>query len=247
MKRGLNIETTSMSLHLMAMAFMLCDHLWATVVPGNEWLTCVGRLAFPIFAFLAVEGYFHTHSLKQYVGRLAVFAVISEVPFNLIMASSPIYPFHQNVLWTLLIGILLIHLNEKAKGTGVLWKRILAGAGTVALGFVLGLVLMTDYHYAGIFTILVFYFFRGRSWWCRLGQLLLLAYINLEIIGGYTYPLTLFGGTFDFPQQGLALLALIPIWLYRGKQGPHSKVLQYTYYAFYPVHLLVLWLVFSAL
>lgn len=47
------------------MAFMLCDHLWATLLPAQEWMTCVGRIAFPIFAFMAVEGYFHTHNFKS--------------------------------------------------------------------------------------------------------------------------------------------------------------------------------------
>ena len=58
------METTSMSLHIIAMTCMLCDHLWGTIVPGNDWLTCVGRISFPIFAFLIVEGYFHTRNLK---------------------------------------------------------------------------------------------------------------------------------------------------------------------------------------
>ena len=58
---------TSMWLHIMAMAFMLCDHLWGTVVPGNNWLTVIGRLALPIFAFMIVEGYFHTKNLKRYI------------------------------------------------------------------------------------------------------------------------------------------------------------------------------------
>ena len=68
----LKFEVTSMLLHIMAMVFMLCDHLWGTIVPGNDWLTCIGRLAFPVFAFMIVEGYFHTKNLKKYVGRLYV-------------------------------------------------------------------------------------------------------------------------------------------------------------------------------
>lgn len=238
--RRLLPETTSFSLHLMAMLFMLCDHLWATVVPGNEWLTCVGRLAFPIFAFLIVEGYFHTRSLKRYAGRLLVFALLSEIPFNLVVGGGVFYPFHQNVLWTFLIGILLIHLNEKARGTGKLPVRIVTAAGTILLGSLLGLAAMTDYHFAGVLTVLVFYFLRGRSWPCLLGQALALAWINLEMIGGYSYELQLAGHTFYLVQQGFALLALIPIWLYRGKQGPHSRVWQYICYGFYPVHLLIL-------
>ena len=58
-------DISSFGLHLLAMGLMLCDHLWATVVPGNDWLTCIGRLAFPIFAFMTVEGYFHTKNLKK--------------------------------------------------------------------------------------------------------------------------------------------------------------------------------------
>ena len=237
------LETTSASLHIMAMIFMLCDHLWGTVVAGNDWLTCVGRLAFPIFAFLLVEGYFHTSNLKAYAKRLLLFALISEIPFNLAIGSRLFYPLHQNVLWSFLLSLWLIHRNEKARKTGKLWRRILTGLATTALGAVLGLLTFVDYYHAGVLTVLVFYFFRGKNWWNYLGQLLGLYWINAEILGGLVYEFPLFGQTVSFHQQSLALLALIPIWLYRGKRGHHSKAFQYLCYSFYPAHLLILGLV----
>ena len=243
MEHKFKIELTSMWLHIIAMLLMLCDHLWATVVPGNDWLTCVGRIAYPIFAFMIVEGYFYTGNLKKYVGRLLVCAILSEIPFNLVMGSRLFYPVHQNVLWTFLIGIFLIHLNEKAKKKGKIWLRILTGVGTVVLGFILGLVTFVDYNYAGVYMILVFYFFRGRKWWHFVGQLVLMWYINIEVLSGYSYEINLFGNTYFLVRQGFAVLALIPIWLYRGKQGYYNKYLKIVYYTFYPVHLLILGLI----
>ena len=234
------IETTSMSLHIMAMAFMLCDHLWGTIVPGNDWLTCIGRISFPIFAFLIVEGYFHTGSLKKYVCRILLFAILSEIPFNLAMGSRWFYPIHQNVLWSFLIALGLIHWNEKARAAGKIWMRILIVCVTVLLGYIVGLVTMVDFYHAGIMTVLVFYFFRQRKWWSYAGQAICLWYIYTEMLGGFSYELQLFGQTYFLVRQSFALLALIPIWLYRGKQGYHSKTLQMVYYMFYPLHLLIL-------
>ena len=241
MEKHFRLETTSMSLHVMAMCFMLCDHLWGTLVPGNDWLTCIGRLTFPIYAFLLVEGYFHTKNLKKYLGRLFLCAVLSEIPFDLVMGGTIFYPVHQNVLWTFLIAIVMIHWNEKAKGK--MWRQILVGIATILLGSFLGLATMADYYQAGVLTVLVFYFFRQRKWWSYVAQFFCLAYINLELLGGYLYQFQIFGHTVEFAYQGFALLALIPIWLYHGKQGPHNKVLQTVYYAFYPVHLLILRLI----
>lgn len=247
MKSKFSLETSSMSLHIMAMVFMLCDHLWATVIPGNDWLTCIGRLTFPIYAFLLVEGYFHTHNLRKYVKRLFIFALLSEIPFNLVMGSSWFYPIHQNVLWTFLIAIGLIHMNEKAKATGKLWLRVIVCLGSILLSFIVGILTMVDYYHAGIWMVLVFYFFRGHKWWNYVGQFVLLYYINVEELSGFAYEITLFGETHFLVRQGFALLALIPIWLYRGKEGYKSKTLQCIYYGFYPVHLLVLALIRMAM
>lgn len=239
MENRLRLETTSFSLHVMAMVFMLCDHLWGTIVPGSDWLTCIGRISFPIFAFLIVEGYFHTKDLKKYVLRMLLFAVIAEIPFNLAMGSSLFYPIHQNVLWTYLIAMALIYFNEKVKDKNV-FIRVMVGFATVVIGFILGLLTMVDFYHAGVLTVLAFYFFRHKKWWCYIGQFVCLWYINMELLGGFGYEINLFGETYFFLRQGLALLALIPIWLYRGKQGYYSKAVKYTYYAFYPVHLLIL-------
>ncbi len=232
-------DLSSAALHVLAMAFMLLDHLWATVVPGNEWMTCLGRLAFPIFAFLLAEGFFHTHSRKKYALRLLAFALISEIPFNLMYAGRVFYPLHQNVLWTFLLSLGLMAWNERAKNAK-LWRRLLRFAATLAAGLLLGTLTMVDYYGFGVAMVLVFYFFRGRSWYHLLGQFLGLYWINAVLMGGLVYEFTVLGRLWVIHQQSLALLALIPIWLYRGRKGHSSRGFQYFCYGFYPVHMLLL-------
>ena len=239
------MDLSAAALHILAMAFMLMDHLWATLLPAQEWLTCVGRIAFPIFAFMAVEGYFHTHNLKKYLLRMLIFAVISEVPFDLMYGGTWFYPVHQNVIWTLLMGLVGIHLMEIVRKKKSTFVYILVSAIVVIVGGLLGTLSMVDYYGIGVLTVFIFYFFRGRKWWCLLGQMLALYWVNVELLGGLMYPIRLFGMEFELCQQGLALLALLPIWLYRGRQGYHSKPFQYFCYAFYPVHMLVIVLVLN--
>ena len=235
-----NFELTAAVLHIIAMTLMLMDHLWATLLPAKEWLTCAGRVAFPIFAFMAVEGYFHTRSFKKYILRMLLFAVLSEIPFDLMYGGTWFYPVHQNVLWTFLLGLLGVWLMEQVRKKGKTWMYLLVCVLVVLAGLVLGTLCMVDYYGAGVLTVFVFYFLHGRTWWCFLGQLAALYWLNVELLGGLMYPDQLFGMEFELCQQGLALLALIPIWLYRGRQGYHSKPFQYLCYAFYPVHMLLL-------
>ena len=235
-----NFELTAAVLHIIAMTLMLMDHLWATLLPAREWLTCAGRVAFPIFAFMAVEGYFHTRSFKKYILRMLLFAVLSEIPFDLMYGGTWFYPVHQNVLWTFLLGLLGVWLMEQVRKKGKTWMYLLVWVLVVPAGLVLGTLCMVDYYGVGVLTVFVFYFLHGRKWWCFLGQLAALYWLNVELLGGLMYPVQLFGMEFELCQQGLALLALIPIWLYRGRQGYHSKPFQYLCYAFYPVHMLLL-------
>lgn len=242
------LQINALTLHALAMFCMLLDHMWATVIAGNMWMTYVGRLAFPIFSFMTVEGYFYTRSFRKYMQRLLLFALLSEIPFNLMNAGTLVDPFHQNVIWTFLIALLCVHWIEKIrKKDCALVVQIGACAGITLLGFLVGTIAMVDYHGAGVLTVLVFYFFRGRRWYQLLGQAAGLYFINFVVLRNLEIPLVLFGHPILFPAQGFALLALIPIWLYHGKQGPHNKVIQYTCYAFYPVHILVLSLIALAL
>lgn len=236
-------ELSSASLHVLAMLFMLMDHLWATVFSGQNWLTCVGRLAFPLFAFLCVEGYFHTRNFKRYMMRMLVFALLSEIPFDLMYGGTVFYPFHQNVLWTFLVGLMGIHWMECARISGNRLRYVLTAVISVILGFLLGTLGMTDYYGAGVLTVFVFYFFHGRSWWCLLGQFIGLYWINVELLRGQYYPITILNYEWHLHEQGLALLSLVFIWLYRGKQGYHTKPFQWFCYAFYPVHMLILGLI----
>jgi len=233
-------DLSAAALHIIAMTLMLMDHLWATLLPAQEWLTCAGRLAFPIFAFMAVEGYFHTRSFKKYALRMLLFAVLSEVPFDLMYGGTWFYPVHQNVIWTLLLGLLGIHLMEIVRKKQKIWLTLLVSVLVVAAGGLLGTLCMVDYYGVGVLTVFLFYFFRGRKWWCLLGQAAALYWVNVELLGGLMYPVQLLGMDLELCQQGLALLALIPIWLYRGRQGYHSKPFQYACYGFYPIHMLVL-------
>ena len=213
---------TAAHLRILALVLMLLDHLWATVVPGNLWMNCVGRMAFPIFAFQAAEGYHYTHDFRGYCKRLAIFAAVSEIPFNLMLMSYPIFPFHQNVMLTLLLGLLACRAFDRRK-----WWQL-------ALLLLAGVVTYPDYGVLGVMTVLMFHVFRGR----KLHQLLMLIAINWF---GYEGQQLLLGSS-EVPVQAFAILAFIPIFLYNGEKGKGGRALQYGSYLFYPLHMLILWL-----
>ena len=227
---------SALTLKLLAMALMLLDHLWATVwsVP---WFTVVGRMAFPIFAFQIAEGFFRTSDRRQYLRRLLVFALISEIPFNLVLGDSLFYPLHQNVMFTFLIALLLMQWMEQERGNTL--RFVGKSVASVLLACVLGLVTFVDYFHYGVLITLLFYWTHGMRFGWPV-QLLGMVYIS-DAMAGLVYPVTLFGQTVEIGQQMVAVLALVLIWLYNGQKGYSSKAVQMACYWFYPVHLLVLY------
>lgn len=226
------------ALKALAMVLMFLDHVCWTVASDQQWMTCAGRLTFPLFAFLVAEGYQHTANFKGYFKRMLLFALISEIPFNLMSGGAVINPFHQNVMFTFCLALLLVRMVDKAWNRHW-WEGLLVAVFGGCLGYGLGFLTFVDYYGYGVITVLVFWL-AGKIPFGWVLELAGLAYINLELMGGMNYVLTLFGREIWVPQQVFALLALIPIWMYNGQRGPGGKRWQYFAYAFYPAHMLLL-------
>lgn len=225
-------------LKIIAMVCMLLDHMWITVIDGNPWMTALGRIAFPIFAFQIAEGYAHTKNFRRYLLRMFVFALISEIPFNFMTGGGWLNPFHQNVMFTFCLSLILIRIIDKARAKH--WGLGLAVTVIGAIvGYLVGVAAFVDYNGCGILMVLVFWLFRDVKFGWII-QFAALFYINWEMLGGLIVTPELFGLEFRVPLQGFAMAAFAPIWLYNGKQGTNSKVFQYVGYAFYPVHMIVL-------
>ena len=228
------------ALKIIAMVCMLLDHLWATLVPGNDWMHMLGRLAFPIFAFQVAEGFARTGDRKRYMRRLFVFALISEIPFNMMIAGGPIFPFYQNVMFTFWVALFCMGWMERGREEGGV-RHVLAVLCWGLVGMLMGYLLMTDYYGYGVLTVLLFYMTREMEPWMKMPlQLAGMIAIHCVFMEGRQIPLELLGMAFEMPVQALAVLALIPIWLYNGEKGRGYAVIRHATYWFYPVHILIL-------
>lgn len=231
---------SSSTLKIAALFLMLLDHSWATIASDHMWLTYLGRLAFPIFAFQIAEGFIHTADRKKYAARLLLFGLISEIPFNFLVAASPIYPFHQNVMFTLFLGLKAMEGFELLREART-WKTLARCLLRLAVCLLLATILFVDYGAMGVLTVLLFYLCRGFPF-AWVGQLAGMTALHIIFFEGYTLLIPLFGRTFSFPTQGFAVFSLLLIWLYNGKKGRGGKYLQLGAYCFYPLHMVLLYL-----
>ena len=193
----------------------------------------IGRTAFPIFCFVLVEGLYHTHDVKRYLLRLFAFALVSEIPFDLAFAGKPFYLDYQNVFFTLFIGLVMMiflqKIDSKAQKDAGAWQR---ANWKVSVGKLLVIVaacavatlLKTDYSAMGIRTIVLMYNMSKNKMYCIGIGCAVLTLLSLNEI--------------------TCFLAMIPVHFYNGKRGLNLK---YPFYAFYPVHLLVLFAIAAVL
>lgn len=219
------------TLKLIAAALMLIDHVGAILLPETVILRCIGRLAFPIFAFFIAEGYAHTRSFGRYLLRMAIWAAVSEIPFNLEFGHFFV-PGRQNVLWTFCLALLTLRgLEELRRETG--GARYLGCGAALAAGFAAGELLRVDYGGWGVLSVALFYLCRqGR--YARPGLLAGMLVLNGLCIG--SMKTAVFG--IQVPIQIFAVAALPLLWLYNGRPG--AKGWRWAFYVFYPTHLLVL-------
>ena len=199
---------------LIASGTFSTDPAAASLLQLDRVLRYIGRLAFPIFCFLLVEGFLHTHDAKRYVERLFLFGLLSEVPFDMAFFRTPFHRGAQNVYWTLALGVLAmagLKHYEKPDGSAS-WKGLLCAAGCTLAA----LLACTDYNGIGVLIICALYLTRGdRKRQCIVGAVL------------FAWELT-------------APLAFVLVWFYNGQRGACSPLQKKAFYWFYPVHLSVL-------
>ena len=183
----------------------------------------IGRVAFPIFCFLLVEGFQRTRHMKKYVLRLGLFAILSEIPFDLATHSQVLEFTYQNVFFTLFFGLVaMIGYDQICRRQWFSAKKVDQFAKLLLCVLILLVCctaadfLRTDYGSIGVLCITVLYVFRRKK------------------------PLMIVAGCIAFLWEFTAPLAFLPIAFYNGKRGLRLK---YVFYLFYPVHLLILYLI----
>lgn len=221
------------TLKIIAVITMLIDHVAAAVllryiyatadrelIPIYNAMRQIGRIAFPIYCFMLVEGLERTHSRGKYLARMVGFALISEVPFDLAFSSQVLEVGYQNVFFTLVIALAaMVGMEQIRESVKLPILQIGLIALTVAGAMVLAGIMQTDYDWRGVCCILIMYFLRH----CR----------RAELIAGYAAFVVLLG-------ELTALPAFIALAFYRGRKGFSAK---YFFYGFYPIHLLILYFV----
>ena len=245
---------SALALKIIACVFMLIDHI------GYFWdilpLRIIGRLAFPIFAFMIYNGYCHTSNKAKYALRIFVFAIATQIPFNLFCYGDLFYN-NGNVFFTLLFGLLCIWSVDVMRKHSVLrWICLLP---TVAVCVLMHRgIIVADYGAAGVLVILAFYFCDKKGWvWKIITVLAFLCARYYDVILAFLEMLYFRLRGMDAPLptvsswaqlQIYSVLALPLIFAYNGKKGTirgktGGKVLQYGFYLFYPLHMLLLFII----
>lgn len=225
MRQAPNQIISQERLKLLACMTMLLDHIGAIFFPACLWMRIIGRISFPLYAFLLAEGIHYSRSPAKYGLRLLLVAVMAELPYDLLFFGQ--FTWAKNsVMVTLLLGFLM---GMAMKGQS-LWVQLLLVIPFVYISdFIRG-----DYGRNGVLMIAIFLVTRKYPRLLRLlMQSMLLTALSLHMAG---YPARM-----GIPIYAIA--AMVPIALYSGKKRSHSKALQWGFTLFYPAHLILILLI----
>lgn len=218
-------------LKLIAVITMLIDHAALILISDTEFATTpllnlggkqitlyfilrkIGRLAFPLFCFLVTEGFVHTKNFKKYLLNLSAFAVISEIPFDLMISGKFLYFGKQNIYFTLALGAIALWIIDNINSN---FKKFII----LALILAAAIILKVDYGYLGVMLIMLIYVLRNNP--------AVQAALALPLLsGGYAalcafIPINMYNGKRGFIR---------------------GKFLKYFFYVFYPLHIICLLLI----
>ncbi len=209
-----------------AITAMLADHLawWllATGSAGGQLVHFIGRLTAPLMCWFIVEGYVNTSNVKRYIQRLVVFAVLSHFPYVIYFG----FRWYENtsVLFTLLLGLAAIHLCSIYKGKTILTLFIILICCILSYN--------ADWSYVAVLWIVSFYSFHSNI------KAQLVSFIAIGLVL-YALPRFILSGFSEVYVFGF-LLAVPFILLYSGRRGKKSVLTKWSFYVFYPLHLIIL-------
>lgn len=221
LKQSYSID--AFGLKMIAIVAMTIDHVGVLLYPDTLWLRVIGRLAMPILAFLAVEGYHNTSNLKRYLFRLLIFALIAQPIYRLA------FPHGLNVLFDLLAGLCLIWLVDRIR---LPWVTYLL----IVMVSIFGIAIELDWWHLGLLLIFIFHKTRGRFKYTLsiVSVLLVVNFLVFALVSAYT------GNTSYVIINAInlgSILALPILFLYNGLRGFDYR---YFFYTYYPMHLLIL-------
>lgn len=205
-------------LKLIAVAAMTVDHISAVFFPSEIWMRLIGRLTMPIMAFLISEGYHYTRSVRKYLFRLLIFAIVSQVPYMLAFGINNL-----NVMFTLAISVLLLAIETS----------YMSNLLRVLLTFSLLLVsVFCDWSLFGVLFVYVFYRYRGNFKRQALSFCIVVV-LQIAVHALMSFP----SRNLDYFVNAGTIAALPLLSLYNLRRG---RDVRYFFYIYYPVHLAVL-------
>lgn len=218
-------------LKIIAITAMVVDHASVIFIGGQPTIwRDIGRIAFPIFAFLIAQGAIHTKNRLKYLLRLVAFSVISEVPYDIAFKGTYFETTSQNVYFTLALGLISVYLLDFLRSH----KLGILGFVTTAICGLGAYYLHSDYGFSGVVVITLMFVFASAS-----PSVKYVGYAISAFMTTIYYAPVLYIGFIE--AQLPAVFSALPIALYSGRPG--KKTNKYIFYAFYPVHILILWLI----